>query len=103
MSYSTGLTLQFANTALDSSEQMQAGGSRGLRAYSSSALVGDSGIVWSNALNLRLYTNERTTHGTTDSTRSYDSYEELTLSPHLKSPNYAPKEGRISFALSFTF
>ena len=143
VSYSTGLTLQFANTALDSSEQMQAGGSRGLRAYSSSALVGDSGIVWSNALNLRLYTNERTTHGTTDSTRSYDSYEELTLSPHLeyakvydriyssdsgasagitlsyhghglnaeldlshgigKSPNYAAKEGRISFALSFTF
>ena len=143
VSYSTGLTLQFANTALDSSEQMQAGGSLGLRAYSSSALVGDSGIVWSNALNLRLYTNERTTHGTTDSTRSYDSYEELTLSPHLeyakvydriyssdsgasagitlsyhghglnaeldlshgigKSPNYAPKEGRISFALSFTF
>ena len=143
VSYSTGLTLQFANTALDSSEQMQAGGSRGLRAYSSSALVGDSGIVWSNALNLRLYTNERTTHGTTDSTRSYDSYEELTLSPHIeyakvydriyssdsgasagitlsyhghglnaeldlshgigKSPNYAPKEGRISFALSFTF
>ena len=143
VSYSTGLTLQFANTALDSSEQMQAGGSRGLRAYSSSALVGDSGIVWSNALNLRLYTNERTTHGTTDSTRSYDSYEELTLSPHLeyakvydriyssdsgasagitlsyhghglnaeldlshgigKTPNYADKEGRISFALSYTF
>ena len=143
VSYSTGLTLQFANTALDSSEQMQAGGSRGLRAYSSSALVGDSGIVWSNALNLRLYTNERTTHGTTDSTRSYDSYEELTLSPHIeyakvydriyssdsgasagitlsyhghglnaeldlshgigKTPNYADKEGRISFALSYTF
>ena len=143
VSYSTGLTLQFANTALDSSEQMQAGGSRGLRAYSSSALVGDSGIVWSNALNLRLYTNERTTHGTTDSTRSYDSYEELTLSPHLEyakvydriyssdsgasagitlsyhghglnaeldlshgigsTPNYADKEGRISFALSYTF
>ena len=137
------LTLQFANTALDSSEQMQAGGSRGLRAYSSSALVGDSGIVWSNALNLRLYTNERTTHGTTDSTRSYDSYEELTLSPHIEyakvydriyssdsgasagitlsyhghglnaeldlshgigtTPNYADKEGRISFALSYTF
>ena len=143
VSYSTGLTLQFANTALDSSEQMQAGGSRGLRAYSSSALVGDSGIVWSNALNLRLYTNERTTHGTTDSTRSYDSYEELTLSPHIEyakvydriyssdsgasagitlsyhghglnaeldlshgigtTPNYADKEGRISFALSYTF
>ena len=143
VSYSTGLTLQFANTALDSSEQMQAGGSRGLRAYSSSALVGDSGIVWSNALNLRLYTNERTTHGTTDSTRSYDSYEELTLSPHIeyakvydriyssdsgasagitlsyhghglnaeldlshgigKTTNYADKEGRISFALSYTF
>ena len=143
VSYSAGLTLQFANTALDSSEQMQAGGSRGLRAYSSSALVGDSGIVWSNALNLRLYTNERTTHGTTDSTRSYDSYAELTLSPHLeyakvydriyssdsgasagitlsyhghglnaeldlshgigKTPNYADKEGRISFALSYTF
>ena len=99
VSYSTGLTLQFANTALDSSEQMQAGGSRGLRAYSSSALVGDSGIVWSNALNLRLYTNERTTHGTTDSTRSYDSYEELTLSPHLE---YAKVYDRI-YSSDFTF
>ncbi len=84
LSYSAQLQLQLTNTPLDSSEQMQAGGSRGLRAYASSALVGDSGVIWSNALNIRLYTNERSTKGTADSTRSYDSYEALTLSPHIE-------------------
>ena len=145
LSYSAQLQLQLTNTPLDSSEQMQAGGSRGLRAYASSALVGDSGVIWSNALNIRLYTNERSTKGTADSTRSYDSYEALTLSPHIeyakvydrtstlgndsgtscgltlaysghglnaeldfshgigKRPTYADKEGRITFALSYTF
>ena len=84
VNYTSHLQLQWANRALDSSEQMQAGGSTGLRAYQSSALVGDSGVIWSNALNLRLWTNEQHTQGRTDSTRSYDHYEALTLSPHLE-------------------
>lgn len=145
ISYSSNLQLQFANTPLDSSEQMQAGGSYVLRAYQSSDLVGDSGVIWSNALHFRLFTNDSTTQDKTDSTRSYENYWALTLSPHIEFakvyernsyygpdsgtsagitlnfegyglnaeldfshsvgtlPIYSEKEGRISFAISYTF
>lgn len=126
--YLAELNLQLASKSLDGSESFQIGGFNGLKAYESSDLAGDGGIMFKHSLVITPFDTEKAitlsphiewgnvsnrgddyyeTSATTGLTLGYYKYGlnlALDYSTNIGAkPIYADKEGRITFAASYSF